>query len=191
MLPFDVVKIIFYKCDFRSQIKLKSSSPYFYKIPIVSIPEDYHLLLTDDILLNFPQLENLDLKKNFNVTDSGVKNLKNLKGLVVGVNITDDGIAELTNLQILSSDFDRITDNGIAGLKNLMHLYISESFDITDKGISQLKNLNTLSINYNNNVTDNGIANLQNLTILEICDNNKITDSGIAKLKKLKNKFSL
>ena len=106
------------------------------------------------------------------VTDSDLKDLKELKGLrMLGLSytkITDAGLKdlkELRNLQTLNLGGTRITDAGLKELKELKGLRMLGLSDtkITDAGLKDLKELKGLQrLNLNNpHITDAGLEDLK------------------------------
>jgi len=189
MLPFDVVKVIFYNCDFRTQINIKKTCRKYYTIPIKVIPHRYGGLLNDDILLCYPYLEFLYLCNISKVSERGVKKLRNLKILYAYGgkynDITDHGVKELKNLNILYADgkYNDITDHGVKELKNLTELYADYNTKITDLSVKELPNLKILNASANPNITDLGVKELKNLTKLYAYKNRNITIVSTDKLR--------
>ena len=166
MLPFDVVKVIFYNCDFRTQINIKKTCRKYYTIPIKVIPHRYGGLLNDDILLCYPYLEFLYLCNISKVSDRGVKKLRNLKILYA-----------------YGGKYNDITDHGVKELKNLTELYADYNTKITDLSVKELPNLKILNASANPNITDLGVKELKNLTKLYAYKNRNITIVSTDKLR--------
>ena len=106
-----------------------------------------HYCLTDDFILNNPELKNMTTLfaySNHKITDKSVKELKSLTFLNADLNnkITDKSVKELDQLITLDASCNEsITDESIRTLKNLTILFASKNSKITDETISQLPNI--------------------------------------------------
>jgi Leucine Rich repeat len=110
------------------------------------------------------------------VTDAGLKNLKELKGLrtldLGKCQVTDAGLKELrelNKLEVLMLDSTKVSDAGLKELKDLkrLHTLDLDNTKITDDGLKELK----------------GLKELQVLSLVDT----KVTDAGLKHLEKLKN----
>ena len=133
------------------------------------------------------------------ITDAGLKDLKELKGLRVlslaGTRITDAGLKdlkELKGLRVLSLEGTLIGDAGLKDLKELKKLALVSlaGTRITDAGLKDLKGLKAVILDLGDNarITDVGLKELKELGLqkLYLIGNNNITDAGLKELKELK-----
>jgi hypothetical protein len=149
-------------------------------------------------LEGYKDLEELNLKNNYKVTDDGLfylRNLKNLEILTLTGSFMEDAdenmyfLRNLTNLKEL-----KIAGIGVAhkvasyleNLKNLTHLEIC----VEDESIYHLRNLTQLKVLFIHNclVTDKGVdylSGLINLRALHLYGSS-MTYKGLEKLKNLK-----
>jgi hypothetical protein len=192
MLMFDVIKYIFYLCDFKTQLKLRSVCKKYNTIPITKIPFPYDMLLTDEIVAIYPYLEHINGFSSSALTNVSVKNLKYLKTIVVGYNITIDIIKELKNLRNLRSLSIKCTpqpikgiDNYIIQCENLTGLSLNGNYRITDTAVKELHNLKRLVLRHNTEITDNSVMTLTKLRTLGVTSCFNITDVSVSKLTNL------
>ena len=144
--------------------------------------------ITNAGIKGLKNLLSLNLYNNNTITDEGIQNFKNLQNLCLCHNeiITDEGIKGLRNLQSLDLNSNEIiTNDGIKGLRNLQSLDLGANEIITNDGIKGLKNLLNLNLSYNENITDERIKGFKNLRNLNLRGNEIITDNGIKGLKNL------
>ena len=137
-------------------------------------------------LIDFKNLQYLDVNSN-QITDiSQLKVLKNLQSLSVSYNqITDiSQLKELKNLQYLFVSSNQITDiSQLKELKNLTDLFV-RSNQITDiSHLRGLKNLQYLDVSYNKITDISHLKELKNLQTLNV-SSNPIPDIQIEELKK-------
>ena len=154
-------------------------------LPVPLYP--WNACLTNTILGQFPNLTDLNLNYNKNITDESVKCLRNLTILKVydTPHVTDSAIRFLTNLTSLDAGSRTITDESIKCLLNLTILEAHENPYITDSSIKLLTNLTDLDLKYNKNITDESVKCLSNLTSLKVCGTPQVTDSAIRFLTNL------
>jgi len=141
-----------------------------------------------------PSLQHLILKKT-DITDGGLvhlRDLKDLKTLLLPSEITDNGLEELANLSnILHLDISntKVTDKGlefVATMSNLQTLCLNDTAvgDAGLKHLAKLEGLRTLYLS-GTKVSDKGLSNLESLKsleYLEIRDNN-VTEGVLQKLR--------
>jgi RNA polymerase sigma factor (sigma-70 family) len=163
--------------------------------------------ITDTDLKGLPELPfgfGLDLTLDTQVTDAGVKELKNLKNLtklhLTLTQVTDAGVKELKELKYLNTlliDGTQVTDAGMKELKdfkNLTTLFLADT-KVTDAGmkeIKELKNLMTLSLE-KTKVTDAGLKELKELKNLSflVLRNTEVTEEGVKQFKETLPKCSI
>jgi internalin A len=163
-------------------------------------------------LSDLPFRFGLNLELSTQVTDMGMKELKDLKNLsalyLTSTKVADAGLKDLQglkNLSTLSLVNTKVTDAGLKelkDLKNLATLGIGNSTDegvtdegVTDAGLNELKELKNLTelILFGTHVTDAGLRELKglkNLTDLNLFGT-KVTATGLKDLKELKNLSTL
>jgi hypothetical protein len=136
--------------------------------------------------------------KGTQVTDAGLKELKDLKQLnfldLSGTQVTDAGLKELKDLKqlhFLDLRGTKVTDTGLKELKGLTQLRVLRlgGFGlVTDAGLKELKGLKQLEELHLNatKVTDAGLKELKGLTQLEELrlGFTRVTGVGVADLKK-------
>ncbi len=144
-------------------------------------------LPTEPFTLTFVNLENLK------VTDAGLAQLKDLKGLLYlnlsKTAVTDAGLKHLkglARLRVLNLYETRVTDAGLEHLKELKALtsLVLSSKAVTDAGLAHFKDLTFVNLG-GTSVTDAGLAHLkehQGLTHLFL-HGTKVTDAGLVHLK--------
>ena len=136
--------------------------------------------VTDKTLQESKHLRLVHLCDESEVSNEGIKGLKNLRSLECSDLITDDGIKELPKLKCLSVN-RFITNSGISHLHGSKELYLEYYSLVTNDGIKYLKKLKVLA--FSRGITDKG---LENLTRLEKLDCSRaITDTGIRHLTNL------
>lgn len=131
-----------------------------------------------------------------NVTDAGLKELKNLNNLTSlilnGTKVTDAGLKELKaikELTVLSLGSTKVTDAGLNELKYLLKLARLglEGTNLTDAGLKELKDLKSLTaldLSFTQ-VSDSGIKELKDLKSLTVLvlGSTKVTDAGARELQ--------
>ena len=154
--PFDVHRVVFNKCNFRTQIKWRLVNRWFFKrLHIVDFrkmePIDLEKL-TDDIIVKHTSCKFL-VVFGCQITDEGLQKLQPYY-LNVGDNITNAGISHM-NLHTLVNFCSSITDDGIQGMH--LHTLIAPT-TFTDEGIKHMQ-LHTLHAS--TKMTDVGIRHMQ------------------------------
>lgn len=147
---------------------------------------------------NWPMLESLDLSFSSDVTDDGLRNVRDLNHLthlhLRATPIGDSGlnhIASLKALLWLDLSETKVTDLGmrhLTGLTSLERLDLGRT-RISDKGLESLASLEKLKVLFldSTRISDRGLPSLSclaRLTDLSLRDTD-VTDVGIAKLKPL------
>ncbi len=149
----------------------------------------------------FKQLSSLDLRPSYDITDVGLKHLKDLKqmddfylDLSSCRKITDEGLKHLKGLPLKILDLRncrKITDEGMQYLEELplKTLVLSQCGKITDIGLLHIKNMKqliALDLSSCYKITDEGVGQLQNLPLealsLSECS---ITDACVKHLQSL------
>jgi len=146
----------------------------------------------------YPNLTGLYSTRSGRITGSGLENLKELRILRLELcpNLTDAGLRSLKDLTQLEdlriTHCSGITDAGVEhlkGLTNLKHLQLVKT-SITGDGLKSLKNLTQLEylrIAYCSGITDagvehlKGLTNLKHLQLIEI----NITDDSLKLFKNM------
>lgn len=91
-VPVDIIRKIFYHLDTHTQITLKQSCKYFSMLDILYIDENCGSKLDDEILTRYPNVIELNIDNNFQITNEGLKHLPLLRSLNAHwTKITDDG----------------------------------------------------------------------------------------------------
>jgi hypothetical protein len=145
-------------------------------------------------LATMPALQHLVLKKT-DITDGGLvhlRDLKELKTLLLPSEITDNGLEELANLDnLLHLDISntKVSDKGlefVATMSNLQTLCLNDTV-VGDSGLKHLSNLASLRTLYlsGTKVSDKGLPNLEKLTALDYLEirDNSVTDAGLQRLR--------
>jgi len=209
-MPSDMIDIIIQQLNLTELLDFAQTSQKNYKYvqKYTRNITDTENVLTNDMLILFPNLIYLNMRNSYNVSTNGIKNLTKLQYLYMGTNknLTNTALKSLTNLIKLDvgySSSPHVTDNGIKHLIKLkeislrenrkisintikylplhsLHLSLNKTFK--DEDIKLLTNLKNLSLDYSN-ITDNGIQNLTNLQVLHA--SKYITDNGINRLTNL------
>jgi hypothetical protein len=166
----------------------------WYVKPIKNLTdEDLYALVAE---LKQHSIPGLSLLRCDQITDAGLANLKELKGLtrldLSSTNITDAGLAhlkELKGLTTLNLGGTQINGDGLAHLKELKGLTTLGLDDtrITDAGLAHLKELKGLTKLglVGTQITDAGLANLKELkglTELRL-GFTQISDAGLKELR--------
>ena len=141
-MNYNVVALIFDKCDFKTQINLKKCCRDYYSLfKIREIPKDFFHSLTNEILKSFPDLKVLYASDNPKITDEGIKGMS-LHTLYASYNrkITDEGIKGMPLHTLYAYLNSKITDEGIKGL-SLHTLYAYLNPKITDEGTKHIPNV--------------------------------------------------
>ncbi len=154
---------------------------------------------TDNDLKGAPDLPfRFGLGLSENITDLGLRNLKDLKQLAFlslsSAKITDVGLKEISSLERLTALFivnANVTDAGlleIKKLKNLRSLDLSGT-KVTDKGMTQLTEFRKLRVLVLNRtkITDTAASHLNKLTnlIYLSLEETAMTDTGLKTITKL------
>ncbi len=144
MLSWDVLKIIFGKLDFVSQVRFRS---VFRRCEIVDIDERMHDKITPEVLGWFPKLEYISLDTNSKIGISDIVKMTNLKRLFIeDLNQEIEKISYLTKLQELCLvDMPNVTDKHFCNLTQLKKLYINECPEIDGEYLQHLTNLKSLT----------------------------------------------
>jgi hypothetical protein len=161
---------------------------------------------TDQDLLvlqrQLPSLRALIIWESPGVTDAGLAELKNFKGLLHLAlqhcnEITDAGLARLRDIRELQGlelgYCGKITPAGLTYLKDIKTLQVLElnGDQINDAALAQLKgvdSLTSLDLSWCDQITDAGLAQLKQLKSLRSLNlaKTQITDAGLSHLKELK-----
>lgn len=151
------------------------------------------------VLKGFPVLQELNLGKNYRITDAHLEHLEGLTALrsldLSVTRVTGGGLAHLlplTELRSLSLDDTYMQDPAllyIARFRKLEALSIRQNRGITDAGLAHLKGLDILkylNLAFCAGITDKGMAHLKTLTSLKTLDlrQTSVTDAGQADLRK-------
>ena len=177
----------------QARLHLRRSNPYLFpslakrgirKIRILSLKKSLNY-----VIQNLPNIESLNLKGCYNVTDIGighafVKDLSSLTVLNLSLckQITDTSLGRiarfLSNLEVLDlAGCCNITNTGLLlcawGLPKLKYLNLRSCRHISDTGIAHLAGLNASSARGN-----------KNLTTLCLQDCQKITDNALSNIAK-------
>jgi hypothetical protein len=200
----DIYFVIYAYLRFVDKIIFRRVCKHFRSFKLTTfynIEKRYRSRLTNDILKQYKDIKQLDLRDNQLVTD--LNYLTNLKKLNIKCNhvIHNEGIKEL-NLEVLIARGSNITK--FNHMTNLKKLDIGCCFEVKTDDINKL-NLEILFIAHNHNITDvnfmislkklcasgdcgvndNGIKNL-NLESLNVIHNTKIKNiDHMTKLKEL------
>jgi hypothetical protein len=192
MLTFDVIKYIFYLCDFKTQLKLRSVCKKYNTISIKQIPHVYCHSLTDKIIESYPYLERISGFYYGNFTNASVKNLKYLECIEIWHKNKIDIIKNLINAQHLrsltildSTPSIKWLDDTIMQFKNLTFLRLYGKYAISDESVKELHNLETLHLSYNTEITDRSVMTLTKLRKLNIYNCFGITDVSVKELHNL------
>jgi hypothetical protein len=147
MLPFDIWYHIFHFLDgdLLSQLRIKT-------------------LHEELCVLHVTDLFNIELKYQRNLTNSILKNFRNVKLLDASISsITDKGIKHMMLHTLNASGFSKITDEGIKHM--MLHTLNASGFSkITDEGIKHMM-LHTLDASCNGKITDEGIKHMKLYTL--------------------------
>ena len=211
MIHLDIFKEIFHNLKLKYQIRLlqinKYHNHYLQIIDFYHMNNKYLNALTDEIIINYPNLQKLNIKYNpkctknvmyltnlselncssvrskpCNLAEEQIKYL-NLTKLKMQGNVNIENLNHLTNLRTLNCNFSIITDDSIKNL-DLMKLSVKGNFKI--KNISAMTNLKSLNCGWFSHITEDGIKNLK-LTKLDIVDNVNIKNlNHLTSIKSLK-----
>ncbi len=140
----DVLKIVFGKLDFVSQVRFRS---VFRRCEIVDIDESMHHKITPEVLGWFPKLEYISLDTNSKIGISDIVKMTNLKRLFIeDLNQEIENISYLTKLQELCLvDMPNVEDKHFCNLTQLKKLYINECPEIDGEYLQNLTNLKSLT----------------------------------------------
>lgn len=123
--------------------------------------------ITDDILLNFYNLETLIIFYNNRITDKTFLYLKHLKHVFLFTNdkITNKGLLYRPFLKYVSlCNNTKITNDGIKFLSNAEVIHLPLNNNITSKNFKYLKNVEEIYIPCINKCINNCIINLKYIT---------------------------
>jgi ABC-type transporter Mla MlaB component len=163
------------------------------------------LAVTEADLIALEPLTNLmrlDIKNGGQITDTGLRTLRELRPLnylsLFRSKVTDAGLAHLAGCRHLTQldlrGSKRLTGEGFASLvslTNLGSLECAECSQIIDEGLANLSTLRTLhrlNLSRCSQITHRGLAHLRALTALtylDISGNMRIDDQGVAQLRSL------
>ena len=177
-------------------------------LSIVRFSTQYFQMTNKD-LKYLPNLADLAVNNNFNISNKCIKKLTKLTTLRLQNKcpyITQqicDHITNLTALQLFNTtsvtDIKKltklvslnlscnttITEKNIENLTNMTHLGLWNNIIITGAIFKKMTNITSLNLDCNELITDNDIENITELTALSLMSNNKITNKGLNKLTKL------
>ena len=201
-LLWDVLKIIFSECEFKTQIRFRMTCKKCRYWPIYKIPIFYHKKLDDKILQRFPELEELVITTSDVKNISGLTNLKTLqtyshqpyyypykksikKLMMYGI-IDSFHYYYNTNITTLHiTNCYSISINHIESLTKLKHLYLFSVPLIRHNNLSAFTNLKSLQ--FDNGMNDDTLLVLTNLEVLDLPENSdNITERSLSKLTRLK-----
>ena len=204
-----LIKIIGY-CTHRASLVCKIwkgiSDTVTTHIQTEMTVEDEQLI---QLSLRFPNLQYLDVRGNFLLTeksvglltrlislklgmsnrfgDETVSKLTNLTSLRASSSMSDVSLSLLTNLRQLDACIGRkFTDASMSKLTNLTHLVINTE-SITDHSFFQLTKLSHLTLKRTHTVTDESLSRLTNLIYLHLVVTEQTTDRTISCLTGLNN----
>lgn len=144
--------------------------------------------VTDEMIKDLTNLEDICLSYNHNITNNGIKNLVNLKtlNLTGNKNITNNGIKKMVNLKTLNLDRNtNITNSGLSNMTKIETLYIQQNKTVSYSGIKKC-NIKTLHIDNFDIVSICDLKNFHYLNELYICgDKIKKNAEGLDELKLL------
>jgi len=180
--------------DFRSAKNLGSINRALdarWRLLIRAIPQRCAAKMLDRHLLQFVEVEHLDLWMNTTVTDDSLKTLQkvtdlNLKG---NLNVTDQGIAHMTKLRALNlSGVKHVGDETVKKFTSLTSLDLSLNDSITSEALECLTAITRLNLARNRKINGRSLApvHLPELRSLNLTYNNHITDSEFRKLTQVK-----
>jgi hypothetical protein len=205
MFPQDIISRINEYCDFDDIAQLIKVSKQFnqefkhlymfaygynpnilytqkYYTNIITFRVMNNKLIKDADLIRLTHLRSLNLTNNCNITDNGIKQLKQLEELELADSmISDEGIMGLTNLRKLDLKYTyTISNKGIKNLVNLVHLNLTFNNLISNEGLKPLVNLTSLNLTENDTITNSGLKHLVKLRKLKLVRNTTITEEGYA-----------
>lgn len=185
VVPYDIFKMIFYRCDFITQIRIKQTNRRNNKLDIYEIPSEVQWgFVNSNIYINFPNIKSL---YGHGYDDDCIQNLADLEKIYMGRDITDRGIINKHKLKILhiTNNLNEITDRSIRTLKNLECLLLIKNHDISDNSIKYLTNLQEIDIYESEIITNNSVRYLKKLRILTIAKCPFISDEVLPMLPNL------
>ena len=201
-LLWDVLKIIFNECEFKTQIRFRMTCKKCRNWPIYKIPIFYQKKLDDKILQRFPELEELVVTTPDVNNISSLTNLKTLQTYSHQPNFYPktntlkklmfygflrtlfiNFYTNVTTLHITNCSHIDITH--IWSLTKLKHLYLFRVPLIRHNNLSTFTNLK--SLHFDNGMNDDTLLVLTNLEVLDLPENSdNITERGLSKLTRLK-----
>ena len=194
VLVYDLLQIVFDKLDFISQLRFRQVDNFVYEnlqmTNFYDINQEILDILSDDILLNYPYVRQLNARYNGSITN--VNHLSELIKLNATLsNISQTGISKLHNLLELDAKCALSDNNNITNvnhLKKLQKLNIgSVMCRIGQNWINELTELIVLNAEYNRMVKD--VNHLKKLKYLNAGSFNfvdcEIDQAGISELYNL------
>jgi hypothetical protein len=109
-----------------------------------TIISPFDKILDDSHMIYFKNVIHLNLQKNKNIIDTGLKLIQN----IIYLNLEEN---------------ENITDNGLKLIPNIIYLNLGCNKNITDSGLKYIPNVTNLIL-YNSNVTDLGLECISNIT---------------------------
>lgn len=199
-LPGEIIACILGEVDALDALCFSQTSKYFNPLVyncmtvLKNAPGEE---LTDEILLRMPNLTELDLDYNEDVTGSCFSVLTRLKTLkmIQASKIRSSSLKILTNLTSLELDpvCKHITNKSIENMKSLEKVALFE-YDSSrstgrgkriDKYLFKLPSLTSLTLHDNTMIQDKDIQKLTNLKILTIEESSLLSDEGLRVLTQL------
>ena len=187
-LPLEIIQYIFDYLNFYNKIRFKQVNKLFYfglKIyDFYNIPYYYKIKLSNEILINYPEIKYLDASWNAKITD--VNHMTNLQKLNASEScgIDDLGLIDLNLKELNASNNPKIKH--IEFMTNLKILNASTTYDLGRKQrklfLKNLKIINkNIDIHNHSIIKENrnciiGDKNLKNINLIElnVSNNNNI-----------------
>ena len=136
-------------------------------------------------LIHFSKIININITFCHQITDNGIKYLKNCRvlNLCGCTDITGKNLELLEKLHTINLDLcNFVTDENIRSLTKLSSLSVEKCFRITDDSVLYLSNLTTLVLKNCIEITDKSVQKLANIHKLDLSGCTKITDDGVKHL---------
>src|SRR5437773_2674969 len=139
-LYLDLLKLIFNKLDFLSQIRFRQICKFYYNnlqiIDLYNIDYKYRVILNDKILKNYSYTEYLNASHMENIKN--ISHMKNLKKLNCAsyCNISDEDIKDLDLVKLYAGWNHKIKN--ISHMNNLKKLNCTDDCDISDEDIKDV-----------------------------------------------------
>jgi len=158
---------LYFRC-YRPSNWLLSQYPEVKNLDLIFVRQTLTERVTNDFLRTLTNLKSLNLRKNYYISDDGLKDLINLETLKLNDLISDESLRTLTNLKHLDiSGNELISDECLNYMTSLLSLELEESQQITGRGIENLTNLTKLKCNPRGSEDLSiGLSKLTNLTEL-------------------------